>query len=134
MPRAIITRWPVQAPANPVTSAGRWPVPGGSVVAAGPRRLRGGSLRHSGRSPGRIAFARCPPTSPLNYATGASPDWMQPERTLLSAPLMGGRVLEFSREPRSRAWWLAVTQVDGQDRRQVRLTAVGVGSCQAASR
>jgi hypothetical protein len=35
---------------------------------------------------------------------------------LLTAPLLGGRVLEF--RPEGRAWRLSVTQVDGKDRRQ----------------
>jgi hypothetical protein len=37
---------------------------------------------------------------------------------LLSAPLLGSRVLELSREGES-AWRLSVTRVDGPDRRQV---------------
>jgi hypothetical protein len=36
---------------------------------------------------------------------------------ILSAPLLGGRVLGLARE--GRAWRLAVTQIDGKDRRQV---------------
>ena len=36
---------------------------------------------------------------------------------LLSAPLLGGRVLELA--PEGRAWQLSVTQIDGKDRRQV---------------
>lgn len=38
---------------------------------------------------------------------------------ILSAPLLGGRVLELSREAHGRAWRLTVTQLDGRDRRQV---------------
>ena len=38
---------------------------------------------------------------------------------LLSAPLLGGRVLELAPERHGRAWRLTVTQVDGKDRRQV---------------
>jgi hypothetical protein len=38
---------------------------------------------------------------------------------VLSAPLLGGRVLELAREAHGRAWRLSVTQVDGKDRRQV---------------
>ena len=36
---------------------------------------------------------------------------------LLSAPLLGGRVLELA--PEGRAWRLSVTQIDGKYRRQV---------------
>ena len=36
---------------------------------------------------------------------------------VLSAPLLGGRVLELT--PAGRAWRLSVTQIDGRDRRQV---------------
>jgi hypothetical protein len=35
----------------------------------------------------------------------------------LTAPLLGGRLLELS--PEGREWRLAVVQIDGQDRRQV---------------
>lgn len=38
---------------------------------------------------------------------------------VLSAPLLGGRVLELSPEASGRAWRLAVTQLDGRERRQV---------------
>jgi hypothetical protein len=38
---------------------------------------------------------------------------------VLSAPLLGGRVLELYREPHGRAWRLAVTQVDGLARRRL---------------
>ena len=38
---------------------------------------------------------------------------------LLSALLLGGRVLELAPEPHGRAWRLSVTQVDGRDRRRV---------------
>ena len=38
---------------------------------------------------------------------------------LLSAPLLGGRVLELAREIHGRSWRLTVTQIDGKDRRQV---------------
>jgi hypothetical protein len=38
---------------------------------------------------------------------------------VLSAPLLGGRVLELVPEPHGRAWRLTVTQQDGRDRRQV---------------
>lgn len=39
---------------------------------------------------------------------------------LLSSPLQGGRVLEFSRQPGyNHAWRLSVTQIDGAHRRQV---------------
>lgn len=38
---------------------------------------------------------------------------------LLLAPLLGGRVLELSRERGGRFYRLAVTQTDGKDRRQV---------------
>ena len=38
---------------------------------------------------------------------------------LLSAPLLGGRVLELAPEAHGRSWRLTVTQVDGKDRRQV---------------
>ena len=36
---------------------------------------------------------------------------------LLSAPLLGGRVLELAREIHGRSWRLTVTQIDGKDRR-----------------
>jgi hypothetical protein len=36
---------------------------------------------------------------------------------ILSAPLLGGRMLELT--PEGRAWRLSVTQVDGRDRRQI---------------
>jgi hypothetical protein len=36
---------------------------------------------------------------------------------ILSAPLLGGRVLELARD--GWGWRLAVTQIDGRDRRQV---------------
>jgi len=38
---------------------------------------------------------------------------------VLAAPLLGGRVLELAPEASGRAWRLAVTQVDGRERRQV---------------
>jgi len=41
---------------------------------------------------------------------------------LLSAPLLGGRVLELAPEPHGRSWRLTVTQVDGKDCRQVTVT------------
>jgi hypothetical protein len=36
---------------------------------------------------------------------------------VLSAPLLGGRVLELA--PEGRAWRLSIVQQDGRDRRQV---------------
>ena len=38
---------------------------------------------------------------------------------LLSAPLLGGRVVELHQESGGRAWRVAVTQIDGRDYRQV---------------
>jgi hypothetical protein len=35
----------------------------------------------------------------------------------LTAPLLGGRVLELT--PEGAAWRISVTQVDGRDRRQI---------------
>jgi hypothetical protein len=52
----------------------------------------------------------------------ASEGWVS--EPILSAPLLGGRVLELS--PEGRAWRLSVVQIDGRDRRQcggVSLTA-----------